>query len=405
MSLIKPSGRKGPVSSKAGGRRNGNDRTYACPLPLTFLYPPPSPARSLFGLLGISLTKVETPQCHGVFDPATLSVWVTDKRDSTILWRRGFFGKGDLSRSEPSWLARQVNARKAAAANRLTAEEMTAKRRTERKQFKLDRARAIAAVAAEAEALFAAEGRVVVPALSGPSIPSAATWRPVPAEPSDIPTPPQDAPGPPEEEEEPPEDVEHLQLTLPEAFFLLWNLNCLTVEDPHTNTLLTVQQIWLAFQTAHLAPSLCFSPNPTQSPQLQFDNPFLINYVVYHHYRALGWVIRGGIKFCVDFMLYKRGPVFNHAEFSVVVCPVYEDPADAETSGIALHHATPFSWAWLSTMNRVNTQVYKTLVLAYVTIPARSRLSSVVLDSPACLQYYSVREVTVRRFIPARMRD
>src|ERR1700761_4375420 len=72
MSLIKPSGRKGPVSSKAGGRRNGNDRTYACPLPLTFLYPPPSPARSLFGLLGISLTKVETPQCHGVFDPATL---------------------------------------------------------------------------------------------------------------------------------------------------------------------------------------------------------------------------------------------------------------------------------------------------------------------------------------------
>ena len=113
------------------------------------------------------------------------------------------------------------------------AEEMTAKRRAERKQFKLDRARAIAAVAAEAEALFETEGRVVVPALSGPNIPSAATWRPTPQEQPEIST-----PATPNEEgplEEPfPEDVEHLQLTLPEAFFLLWNLDCLAVEDADT---------------------------------------------------------------------------------------------------------------------------------------------------------------------------
>jgi len=48
---------------------------------------------------------------------------------------------------------------------------------------------------------------------------------------------------------------------------------------------------------------------------LQLDNPFLINYVVYHHYRSLGWVVKGGIKFCVDYLLYKRGPVFSHAEW------------------------------------------------------------------------------------------
>jgi tRNA-splicing endonuclease subunit Sen2 len=71
---------------------------------------------------------------------------------------------------------------------------------------------------------------------------------------------------------------------------------------------MTLKQIWTAFQTADLPP-----PNPTQ--QLQFDNPFLINYVVYHHYRSLGWVVKGGIKFCVDYLLYKRGPVFTHAEW------------------------------------------------------------------------------------------
>lgn len=47
----------------------------------------------------------------------------------------------------------------------------------------------------------------------------------------------------------------------------------------------------------------------------------------------------------------------------------------------------------------------QTLVLAYVTIPAMSRLSSDILSSPACLLHYSIREVIVRRFIPARMRD
>jgi tRNA-splicing endonuclease subunit Sen2 len=73
---------------------------------------------------------------------------------------------------------------------------------------------------------------------------------------------------------------------------------------------MTLQQIWNAFQNAHSYPLLPpISPSPNR-----FDNPFLVNYVVYHHYRSLGWVIKGGIKFCVDYLLYKRGPVFHHAE-------------------------------------------------------------------------------------------
>jgi hypothetical protein len=26
-----------------------------------------------------------------------------------VLWRKGFFGKGNLSRSEPTWLKREIN--------------------------------------------------------------------------------------------------------------------------------------------------------------------------------------------------------------------------------------------------------------------------------------------------------
>jgi hypothetical protein len=116
----------------------------------------------------------------------------------------------------------------------MTSEELTAKRRAERKQFKLDRARAIAAVAEEAELIFAIEGRVIKPALSGPAIPSAATWKPAPESMPEPPvTPANEEEGDPVDEE-PLEDVERLQLTLQEAFFLLWNLDCLSVLDPHT---------------------------------------------------------------------------------------------------------------------------------------------------------------------------
>jgi len=261
MSLITPSNRRGQSSRGAhkggGGRRNENNKIYAHPLPIIFSEPPSNTAtKSILGLLGLSLTQVLNPHCEGIFDPATRSVWITNQKDSTILWRRGFFGKGDLSRSEPSWLARQIKNRKAAVGNRasflnltrllidahigMTSEEMREKRRAERKQFKIDRAKAIAAAAAEAEAIFATEGRVVVPAISGPEIPSAATWRPTVApqpEQSDFAIEPKDEDENLlllEDEEEPPEDIEHLQLTLAEAFFLSWYFDCLTVLDPET---------------------------------------------------------------------------------------------------------------------------------------------------------------------------
>lgn len=240
---------------KSGPRRNENNRIYADPLPVLFSHPEPTRLNSILNLLGLPTTQVLNPHCEGYFDATTRSVWVSNQKDSLILWRRGFFGKGDLSRSEPSWLTRQINARKSRAAGReyfskcqclflfdknmsiyleMTSEEVTAKRREERKQFKFDRAQAMAAAAAEAEAAFA-EGREVHSTTSADgtrSIPSAATWKPQRQTSNEGPAPSEDLLD--TLDEEPLEDVEHLQLTLPEAFFLLWNIDCLTVHDPNT---------------------------------------------------------------------------------------------------------------------------------------------------------------------------
>ncbi|KAI0766581.1 hypothetical protein BD413DRAFT_480627 [Trametes elegans] len=396
MSLTGTS-RGGKGGQKFGARRAENNRIYAHPLPIVCPSPSSSAFAPLLCLLFPASARLDNPHCEGVFDPSTRSVWVLTERDATILWRRGFFGKGDLSRSEPSWLARQLNARKAAG-KYMTSEEVREKRRQERRQFKLDRAAAIARAAAEAEAAFA-EGREAAPAV----IPSGATWKPsAPGEPSLPVAPPEDeddSDNDADKEEEPLDNVEHLQLTLQEAWFLVWNLDCLTVLDPHTNEPMSLQRIWRAFQGVH-----CIPPDlPVYADR--FDNLFLVHYAAYHYYRALGWVVKGGIKFCVDYLLYKRGPVFHHAEFAVVVIPVYEDPADQESSPFNLPNANTFSWTWLSTVNRVNSQVQKTLILTYVTIPAQSRVSPDALSSPACLAHYSVRDVVLRRFIPARMRD
>ncbi|KIY70784.1 hypothetical protein CYLTODRAFT_419458 [Cylindrobasidium torrendii FP15055 ss-10] len=390
-----------------GGWHN-NKQIYSTPLPP--LIQPILPPILHTATLGLAL-QIATPVCTAYYSSTTTpnAVWIVNTSDINILWRRGFFGKGDLSRSEPSWVKR-VRAEREGRDGKPTPEALRALRRAERRQFKLDRAQAIASVAAEAEAIFASGGDAINPALSGPNIPSAATWRPQaktdinttqagPSSMTQVPDLAADLEGDEKEEAGDEPDVvnmEHLQLTMHEAWFLLWNLGCLVVRDADSDNIIPLESFWLLCQRAHTPISPSF-PAP-----LAFDNPFLVHYAVYHHYRALGWVVRGGLKFCVDWLLYKKGPVFSHAEFALTVCPVYEDPADDVGN---LQNAKPFSWTWLSTINRVNTQVQKTLILVYVTIPAKARVSPEVLNTPAGLAHYSVHEVVVRRFIPARMRD
>ena len=113
ISLVKLTTMAATSHKKAGRRRNENNVIYANPLPVIF-----SPIENRFavttlGILGISPTRVLNPRCQGTFDPISRSVWITDPKDRMVLWRRGFFGKGNLSRSEPSWLVRLTNSRNA----------------------------------------------------------------------------------------------------------------------------------------------------------------------------------------------------------------------------------------------------------------------------------------------------
>ncbi|KAK3328200.1 hypothetical protein B0T19DRAFT_475840 [Cercophora scortea] len=194
-------------------------------------------------------------------------------------------------------------------------------------------------------------------------------------------------------------DKEHFQLAPEEAFFLSFALGALSVLDPVTRAPMPNDQLLTLFRA-----NSYFPPKATDSAMagLQPSDPFLVQYAVYHHFRSLGWVPRHGIKFGVDFILYQRGPVFDHSEFGVIIMPSFSHPLWKEYE----HEAPRKSWSWLMGVNRVLAHVLKGLVLVYVDIPPPSVFDEMVRDGgiAAALKKFTIREVMVRRFSVNRNR-
>ena len=183
-------------------------------------------------------------------------------------------------------------------------------------------------------------------------------------------------------------DREHLQLMPEEAFYLTYALGALSVQDPATQKTLSVQDLFQLFRQ--------HSYFPPRAAALQPDDPFMLQYAVYHHFRSLGWVVRPGIKFGVDWLLYHRGPVFSHAEFALIVLPAYTDP------GWNGRQPPQRSWHWLHSVNRVQSTALKTLVMIHVDIPPSCDEQ---LDISATLKRYKIREFVLKRWLSNRNRD
>ncbi|KAL6112307.1 tsen2 [Pungitius sinensis] len=168
--------------------------------------------------------------------------------------------------------------------------------------------------------------------------------------------------------------TEYLQLSLEEAFFLVYSLGCLSVylkQEP-----LSIIQLWRRFRS--LRPD------------------FVSSFAAYQHCRSRGWVpkVGGGAKYGVDLMLYRKGPPFYHASYSVVI-----ERTDDTFRGSALR---PFSWRSLAALSRITSNVSKELMLCYIIYPAN--LSEAELDSPVCLGRLKVQEVIVNRWVSSKER-
>lgn len=400
---------------------------------------------SLLRIAYIYLSQlISAPSSHrdvpitGIFSSETRSVHITDHASVRALWEMGFFGKGTMSRSEPSWLDREKARLKANKHGGGTAEENTRKRREERKLFKLERARAEAeqieeTLRKERAALKSADGEEDEEKATEVAISHVFPWvqpqdgdaefkeetQAVPAEelkPEEPATNIVEVPVLPtgstihttgipnntaiiereeeEEEEAPITNQEHLQLNLEESFFLSYALGSLQILDSDTKQPLSTPSLLTLFRQHSHFPT-------AQISSLRPDDPFLLNYVVYHHYRSLGWVVRPGVKFSCDFLLYNRGPVFSHAEFALLIIPEY-----AEDSVEAAEGKGRMGWWWLHCVNRVQSQVKKSLVIVYVKVPKElPSAEGGEADIGRVLRSFEVREFVIRRWLANRSRD
>ncbi|PKS07239.1 hypothetical protein jhhlp_005841 [Lomentospora prolificans] len=192
-------------------------------------------------------------------------------------------------------------------------------------------------------------------------------------------------------------DKEHLQLTREEAFFLSFGLGALQVVDGESQKPIATRDLLELFRRYSYIP-------PQQGPVAQAlrpDDRFLLDYVVYHHFRSLGWVPRGGIKFGVDWLLYFKGPAFDHAQYGIIIMPSYSHSYWKKHG----QKSPEKDWAWFHRVSRTLANVLKTIVLAYVDIPPPSvfeeALERGVTD---VMKLYTIREIIAKRFNPNRER-
>nr|CAH7733988.1 unnamed protein product [Callosobruchus chinensis] len=90
---------------------------------------------------------------------------------------------------------------------------------------------------------------------------------------------------------------ESVYLGLEEAFFLAQAVECLIIKCG--NEIMDVDNMWNEF--------------------CNINTSFPVHYTVYYHFRAKNWVVKPGIKFGGDFLLYKQGPPFYHAAYVVII--------------------------------------------------------------------------------------
>lgn len=430
-------------------------KIHAKPLPLeTYPLPafiPQSPL-SLLRIAAVLLKQLfAPPPSHpaspyvGYFSSESRSVHVTDPAHVRALWEMGFFGKGTLSRSEPSWLDREKARLKEGGAQGGTAEEATRKRREERKLFKLERARLereqieqqlkqeSGLIDATKEAIdnskepshnggkgqmdlshvfpWQSDSRVVdnlsnnkaelqqnrtTADVGSAEIEPKSSHEPAKEKFQPKKTHNQHEPVATHQEPEINANQEHLQLTLEEAFFLSYGLGVLDIRTSSSLALqpqpASTRDLFMLYRRHSFFP-------PAEASELRPDDPFLLNYVVYHHYRSLGWVVRPGVKFSVDYMLYNRGPVFSHAEFALMIIPEYA-PGTREAQN------EQKDWWWFHCINRVQSQVRKSLVVCYVEVPSSLPSQAVGQeDIGAILRQYKIREFVLRRWLSNRSRD
>ena len=176
----------------------------------------------------------------------------------------------------------------------------------------------------------------------------------------------------------PQSDKEYMQLSGEEALYLSHEVGCLKVMSPDQNMkAYSPVELWNLFRT---------------------QNPHFVElYTTYCYYRRKGWVPKSGLKYGVQYVLYKGSPEVYHSSYGVLVRPCESlGPGGSDNAPI-------LRWQDVIAASRVSESVGKELVVCYiskVTTPTTDEEGS--LDLPDCIRSFVVHEVFVTRKIPEK---
>lgn len=134
---------------------------------------------------------------------------------------------------------------------------------------------------------------------------------------------------------------EHLSLFFEECLFLVSELKCLEVRTLEGVTI-TETQLLNNFS--------------------KLKRSFLVSYVAYIYLKSKNWVIKSGLKFGGDFLLYQKGPQFFHASYVVLIQP-YQNGAQLPTGH---HYMENYDF---QCFNRIAETTAKDLLVLEVNCP------------------------------------
>jgi tRNA-intron lyase len=156
-----------------------------------------------------------------------------------------------------------------------------------------------------------------------------------------------------------------------ETLFLAHGLGCLIVKNAANDLLMSIDDLWQHFS--------------------EHDGAnFRYRYAAFHHFRAKNWIVRNGTKFGNNFLLYKVGPPFYHASYSVRVQTGKSTAAD-------------LTWAEMAALNRVTESAAKELMIAEVWHNEHKIKENTSINE--YLDNVVVKEVLVRRWVASQKRE
>lgn len=163
------------------------------------------------------------------------------------------------------------------------------------------------------------------------------------------------------------DELEHLQLTLVEAYYESFLAKSLRIKDENGNILRKADQTWHLFSTK--------------------NNKFPLLFVAYCRYRAAGWLPRSGIKYGVDWVLYPEIVKGGHSHSPYCVILRYGAGSKIDRN-----------WTSLQNRLRLCKSVAKNLVLVQVWTEGQITDASISLED--AFKNVNVVELTVDRWLP-----